>query len=363
MRRAVLSLALALSASCTWGGTPWGFRPALGPDGARVTMRVRGEAGKRIGELIAVDSVGVTIRQDRLVRVAWARVVALDIDQVGDDYDVSRGEQVTPAKRARIALLARFPQGIEHLPIHLDSLIDETARDTKRFADRRVAVEAGYRRIGADFPGMGEHWLNTGVLLEGRIDPSQPTILVYADIRGVPTLLGVGFAAITRGDTMPHDLPGWPAHWHEHSGLLEDESGVRPSRMAGGDGTHVWVMHAWTELENPQGEFEPDNWALPYRRAGRPVAAELDPSAARALALTVGGDEFLRGLLSDAGLRTPASAGIVDSTILRARQRAIVAGDDAALGATWRDLRDGLVKALGPYVVPLLEPSHHAGHG
>lgn len=359
MKHTPMTLLLVLAAACTWGSPPWSFRPALGPEGANVILRVEGESRDRRGELIAVDSNGITISAPQIVRVAWHRVSWLDIDQVGSDYDIVGGEYPSRDKQARMALLARFPQGIDHLPIHIDSLIVDAARETQRFANRRVAVDAGYRRIGADFPGMGEHWLNTAALLEGRIDPALPTILTYADIGGVPTLLGVGFAVFTHGDTVPHDLPGWPTRWHEHSGLLEDESGVRPSRTTTGDVTHVWVMHAWTELKNPQGVFEPDNWALPYRRAGRAVPAVVDPRAARALALAYGGDAFLRNLVSDAGLRTPTTAAVVDSTIAVARRRAQEAGDDESLLATWQALCDGLTETLGPSVVPLLEPSHH----
>ncbi len=77
-------------------------------------MRVQGEPSDRVGELFAVDSVGVTIYNGKLQRVGWARLEAMDVDKLGSDYDVSRGEQVGDVKRARLAPLSRFPQGLSN---------------------------------------------------------------------------------------------------------------------------------------------------------------------------------------------------------------------------------------------------------
>jgi hypothetical protein len=359
-KRSLTTLAVALASSgCFNHGTlPDSFPPAQGPAGARVALRVRGESTDRVGELIAVDSAGIAIQERRLIRVAWSRVDALDVAQLGKDYDIRFGEIVTVEKRNRLALVSRFPQGLAHLPITIDSLIADAARETQRFADRRVAVAAGYRRVGADFPGMGEHWLNVQALLKGTVDPARPTLLIYADINGQPRLLGAGFAVITHGDSTPSELPGWPERWHEHSGLLDEESGARTTHAHEAGDTHFWVMHAWTVLENPHGPFAADNWALPYLRAGRTAPARVDPAASRALALTVGGDEFVRGLLADAELRTSDNAAAIDSAIAVARSRALVSDDDHALSVAWRSLCDNLARLVGPRVVALLEPSH-----
>ena len=363
MKRILIALAFVGGAGCfNHGVQPDSFGPAQGPDGARVALRVQGESADRVGELIAVDSIGITIRDQRMIRVAWSRVAALDVAQLGDDYDIRFGEIVTAAKRARLALVSRFPQGLSHLPITIDSLIAETERGTRPFSDRRAAVTAGYRRVGADFPGMGEHWLNVQALLKGTVDPARPTLLIYADIRGQPTLLGAGFAVITHGDSAPADLPGWPDRWHEHSGLLDEESGARTDHAHDAITTHFWVMHAWTVLENPLGPFAADNWALPYVRAGRRVPDRVDPAASRALSLIVGGDDFVRDLLIDTNLRTPSNARVVDSTINAARSRALASSDDTSLSEAWRALCDGLSRILGAQVVALLEPSH-PGHG
>ena len=273
--------------------------------------------------------------------------------------------------RRACALLLALPMalGAQHDDA-LDSLARATERAIARYADRAVASADGYRRIGPDFPGMGEHWLHPAVLLADRVDATRPTILIYATIGDAPALLGAGFVTTTRGLARASGTPGWPAAWHEHSGLLSDESGLAPGTAAGD--THVWVLHVWTSLANPNGRFAPDNWALPYARAGIHAPARVDVDAARALSLATTGDRYLRDLLTDAGLRDTSNAAHVDALIANARTRvADVASawrspgatppDDAAvLRDEWIALERALRATLGPTVTQLLAPPHPA---
>ena len=331
MRHRPFVFVLVFSTACfNWGTRPENFPPAMSAQGVHVAVRVRGESRDRVGELLAVDSVGITVRDSRVIRVAWSRVEALDVANEGSDFDIAFGETVTAEKRARLSLLSRFPQGIDRLPIKLDSLIADATRETARFAERRVAIDEGYRRVGADFPGMGEHWLNFGALLRNRIDATRPALLTYATIAGRPTLLGVGFVVVTHGDSVPADVPGWPAEWHEHSGLLADESA---GMTRGASGTHVWVMHVWTSLANPDGSLAADNWSLPFLRAGVAAPDHADADVGRAMSLAVGGDDFLRDALTDADLRTASNARAVDSLIAEARARVRANVDVASLRA------------------------------
>lgn len=277
-----------------------------------------------------------------------------------------RGQPDTRAAVVNPAPAAHVERGA------LDSVAAEAARRTARYADRRVAVADGYRRLGADFPGMGEHWLHPGALLSGGVDPARPTLLMYAaDAEGRPTLLGVGFVVTTRRASSAAHVPGWPEAWHEHSGLLADESGAGRGRARPSEGgTRVWVLHAWTALANPGGPYAPDNWALPFARVGLAAPAGVDADVGRAFSLAVGGDGYLRGVLTDAGLTGAAQAAPVDSVVARARARVAVlaararaAGtvrpaEVAALRAEWQALAAALRVVLGPAVGPYLEPPH-----
>jgi hypothetical protein len=359
---------LLLSTGCFhWGTRPQNFPPAMGPQGARVSVRVLRDPTDHVGELLAVDSSAITIRATRVIRIAWTRIEAVDVAGVGGDYDVKAGERITAEKLDRLRLLARFPQGIDRLPIRLDSLISDATRETQRYTDRRLAITDGYRRVGADFPSMGEHWLNLTMLLQNRIDPAHPTLLTYATIAGQPTLLGVGFIVVTHGDSAPTTVPGWPAEWHEHSGLLSEESGGVIGPALRDSPTHVWVMHVWTRLENPAGQLTADNWSLPFARAGVSPPPTVDADAARAASLAVGGDEFLRDMLTDAELRTPSNSAAVDSAIDAGRARAAKflgpQCDFVALRDTWMELSETLERMLGPSVRQIVRPAHMHAHG
>src|SRR5688572_29274636 len=50
---------------------------------------------------------------------------------------------------------------------------------TTRYTDHSLAVLAGYRLIGTDFPAMGEHWINMGQVFDGIVDPRKPEVLNY----------------------------------------------------------------------------------------------------------------------------------------------------------------------------------------
>ena len=109
---AALGAALALG-SCKWGTRPENLPVAQRAVGARVSIYVPGERGIRSGELYAVDTSGVTVRGARLARVAWPRVGEMEVDRLDGRYDVRRGEVVSAEKRERLALVSRFPQGLD----------------------------------------------------------------------------------------------------------------------------------------------------------------------------------------------------------------------------------------------------------
>src|SRR5436190_14446735 len=93
IRRFVVSMLLVSSACIVNHGIrPEDFPPANGPEGVNVALRVRGESADRVGELLAADSIGLTVRGQSIVRVAWSKVEALDVAGAGIDLDIQFGE-------------------------------------------------------------------------------------------------------------------------------------------------------------------------------------------------------------------------------------------------------------------------------
>lgn len=104
---AVVSLA-----SCRFGTNPKNVDWVNSPSGARVALRVKDEPADRVGELLAADDDGVLLRGTSLVRVAWDRVYAIDVDQLSGNYDVMRGQKIMFETKRRLMLVSRFPQGV-----------------------------------------------------------------------------------------------------------------------------------------------------------------------------------------------------------------------------------------------------------
>jgi hypothetical protein len=223
---------------------------------------------------------------------------------------------------------------------------------TARYRDRQAAVSDGYRKIGPDFPGMGEHWISVPLLLEGGLDPRRPPILEYAMIDGAPTLVGAAFAVLLQpGESPPSaGLPVDRAAWHYHGGTVSEESfvlGHAQQEHGSPDKPRVAVLHVWAWLDNPAGPFATDNWALPYLRLG--LEPPTDPpraATAHALALAAGGVGYYEALVGAAGgepaRATPLlQAAAADVRILLDRQAV------PAAAARWMQLRDEVSAATG----------------
>ncbi len=166
----------------------------------------------------------------------------------------------------------------------------------ERYRDRENAIRAGFRRVGGDFPFMGEHWVNAGKIVNGKFDPSDPPILTYVTLDGQPKLLGVVYAvALKRGESPP-SVPGSAGGWHEHNASVDEESFAEHSHglSASGEETRLAILHLWLELPNPDGLFKADNLALPFFRRGLRHPSKITRGAASALALASGSDEFFR---------------------------------------------------------------------
>lgn len=217
-----------------------------------------------------------------------------------------------------------------------------------RYRRLEAAIADGYRRVGIDFPTLGEHWAHIATAATSGLDPERPPVIIYVRTGNGPELAGLAYTALLQpGDP----YPAWPAGshvWHEHNGSIEEESAplshalMVPSRGR----VRVAVMHAWVWVENPDGIWMSDNPALPFHRLGLQIPG-LSPDlmrAAHAAALLTDGANFYAGAILRAGALGDADGDRVRALLAAARDRSV-----AILGrqAHGRTLTESEVAQLG----------------
>ena len=253
------------------------------------------------------------------------------------------------------------------------ALVKQVRAATARYADVDVAIADGYRRVGHDFPAMGEHWINLREAAADRFDSARPQILLYIENGGRRTIAGAAFLAIQDpGEAMPGPAILHGA-WHEHSGTLDDELfavGHAPGRPS--DEMRVLVLHVWTRWTAEGSEFDVENWRLPFHREGLSPPERLDLAAARALSLPAAADYYTAALRRLGATDTERLRALVEG---RAREvRAVVdRRRDArrlspveldALGTTWHRLMDDVGRAwpaAAPHLPQLVRMPHGSG--
>lgn len=209
----------------------------------------------------------------------------------------------------------------------LAAFVATVRASTERYRDRAAAVADGYRRIGPDFPSMGEHWVSVPLVVRGEVDMRHPPILEYVTVGGTPVLAGVAYTQLVREGPPGAPLPAPASAWHYHAGSVSEESFIL-GHARGGEGREpdpgprVAVLHAWIWLDNPAGLFATDNWALPWHRLGitpPPGSDEPTPAGLAAALATGGRDYFLTLLRLREGL-SDESAGQVGAVLDRHAQ-------------------------------------------
>lgn len=247
---------------------------------------------------------------------------------------------------------------------HADAASDSAARSfvsqaiagAQAFRDKHAAIAAGYRRLGMDFPSMGEHWVNPVRVATGRFDAARPAMLSYADVGGRPVLLGVIYAIpLGPGEVAPALPASLRARWHEHNGSVDEESAF-PEHGAENEGEHglmhsehhsehgtgvgsaaegaangaalappkvrLALLHVWVGVPNPRGMFAAENWAIAFVRLGIAVPAAFPDGAARALALVSGADQYYLEVARLNGLATPDHVAAAGAAIEECRVKA-----------------------------------------
>lgn len=222
---------------------------------------------------------------------------------------------------------------------------------TAKYRYRSVAIADGYRPIGEDFPGMAEHWINVGLLFDGEYDAAHPEVLTYLDLDGEPRLLGVAYALALLEGEEPPDEPAGRGAWHAHSRDLEEETLLPRHHHAdhADGGPRLAMVHAWIWLDNPEGLFAPDNWAIPFLRLGLTPPVSGGVEAGKALSLLTGGDGYLARAVPAAVAPAEIEAGTLRAALARARARAeavvssrsgpeLSDAELATLAAAWREM-------------------------
>lgn len=400
---AVLAVGIAVT-GCRTGGLETEEAIATEPAGIRLAIELG--SGLLVAELLEVRSGGLLLNVD-----AAASTVAVDgpvifvpeesiprsfragSDLPGDDEKGRSVRLDREAHREWLSGLARFPYGltpeVERRLLEAygqpvigrivagepggspAAFLREVETAAARFQDPDSAVRLGYRKVGPDFPGMGQHWVNPGLVLAGGVDPVRPQILTYVDVEGTPRLTGVAFAAPLAAGEAPPAGPLPPALWHDHGGSLDEEALILESPHTAdhaASGPRLAMVHVWFWPDNPDGPFAQNNWALGWARRGFVPPERIDPSVARALFLVDGGEAYYARLL---GRIVPDAHEAIQKAMRRAALRASVvvdglpegadrlsATDDDALRDIWQGLWDQLRTEVDPGVWARLEPAY-----
>lgn len=154
--------------------------------------------------------------------------------------------------------------------------LDRAKQATEKYQDVRVAQSEGYQILGAEFPGMGAHFV---LNMEPKgFDIEKPPILLYhknADAPGGYTLAGLGYLfdapAGPDGQPVNPPFPKALAHWHQHDNVcigpkLDNPHSLSESECRAQGGHFIaktqWLVHVWVWKDNPTGVFTPDNPGL-----------------------------------------------------------------------------------------------------
>ncbi|MEJ2541335.1 MAG: hypothetical protein P8188_15435 [Gemmatimonadota bacterium] len=338
----------------TAGGSLRGEAVSMQPDGLlfRVELATSGMTGVDRNRLLLLD--------ESALRLADIREQGDEPSARGRSLDASKQEDLEfigrwarypePLSRERMeALVAGLGEptmvragpgresgsGAAAAPESREAFLARARAAGARFRDRRVAIREGYRRLGPDFPGMGEHWVHPGRVVSGKVVAEEPPVLSYVAVGGEPVLTGVAWTVPLFPGERPPPNPLGDRVWHDHSGTLDEEALLLDSPRThqhasaahqgpvglpeGGSGEgrpRLSMVHAWLWAPNPDGLLAQNNWTLPYLKAGLRPPEAVDAGVARALSLGGSGAEYYQTLLVRA-----AGAGERDREIITRRVR------------------------------------------
>ena len=328
------------------------------------------------GELLEVREEGLLLATDSgFLHIPFAYVEIPDIEDPEalryrarypyglDDVHLTRLMDELELERVDTVGVEPAPPPDSAGPAVLQDFLTRARKAAAPYHSLEQAVAAGYRLLGPSFPGMGEHWIHPGLIVEDRVVPERPPVLCYVMIDGERRLVGLAFAVPLEPDELPPVYPAGRTAWHDHTDHVDEEVLLlnHPGSHHGAEGPRLAMFHTWLWEENPDGVLAQNNWRLPFVEAGLSLDSEgLRPSAdaARGLSLhTAGPDYYLELFEAAAALEADELTALGDVLEDHARQAARFAttasaevdGPDLArLEALWSDLWTEIAAVVQP---------------
>ena len=253
---------------------------------------------------------------------------------------------------------------LQGAPAPGDTVMAAARRAVVTLADTAAVRAAGYRpitesRIPDGLPFQGWHWRREqpgDTLPEVGLD--RPSFIMFAPVNGVAKRIAVAYtAALLLDAPAPPGLGGdGTAKWHDHfwcdsvpnappGGFLVNDKAACEARGGTLEPRRTAMVHVWTDVPNPEGQYGNDNPALPFVAVGLtpPGAHDLhDPArhrAARALGLALAETYGSRMPVANRVQRENRDTALADSVagrraaiaaLIPALRQAQTAGDRAA---------------------------------
>ena len=218
-----------------------------------------------------------------------------------------------------------------HVDVSPNDFVRIARAATARYASRDAAIADGFRRVGTDFPAMGEHWVNLPQVMADSFTPARPSVLTYITVAGTPRLAGVAYTRLLAPNEQPPDFAPARGHWHEHNGSIVEESFLAGHGTSSPHGDlRLAILHAWIWIDNPDGLFVTDNWSLPFARLGA-AAPNGTHDVARSATLATSAAEYYRQAIDEA---------LAPSSDERARLEGILAAYQEQASAALRPATD-----------------------
>lgn len=238
-------------------------------------------------------------------------------------------------------------------------MLSAAREGTTRYRSLDSAIADGFKRVGAEFPAMGEHWVNLPRVLENRFDPARPSVLTYITEGGRRRLAGVAYTALLAEGEQPPSSAAPQTNWHEHNGSVAEESlplhhaaGMATDASAGAP--RLSILHAWVWLPNPAGAFVTDNWTLPLARLGIDASHRtLSPDAIRGVSLANDDASYYEQTIETSLAPSDTELKLIQRIVSRHRAEARTEArkdptlrDPTRIAAAWTSLWNDLEKSM-----------------